>query len=234
MQGESLVFEKKIVKYLKVMFVVTWVGVIWVLLWPTVKPTLGSALSNLNFNTRQEVGLVLQPVRPVTDTDYIATTVSYSTSSAENIDGYYLSGSFTTKDLRVLALQQYLKSKGSPMANYADVIVSVSDASGMDYRTFVAISGVESGYGRVGQAARVGHNPIGWRGGPGGKYNVFSSWPESINYLIPRLARNYGTNPSPYDIQSTYCPPCGAVGTNEWANGVSRNLSSIAALYESL
>jgi hypothetical protein len=229
-------FQKKFITYLKVSFLTTWVAVLAVFAWPLLKPGMGDVFNfpELAFAGAEDVGLILEPMKPITDRGFVATTVSFPTSPAQGVDGYYVSGSFTTKDLRVLALQRFLSSKGSPMAAHADTIVQVSDSSNVDYRTFVSISGVESGFGKVGHAARVGHNPIGWRGGPGGKFNIFGSWDESINFLVPRLARIYGSEPDPFLIQSTYCPPCGAAGTNEWAHGVTRYLNEIEIAYKTI
>lgn len=219
---------------LKYLFILVWVGVGVFVLWPQFSSVFDLELDTIASSEEDLRGLILEPMRPVSERSNISSVITYPTTSAEGLGGYYISGSITTKDLRVVALQRYLRAKGSPMATYADHIVRISDTSGINYKTFVSISGVESGFGKVGHAARVGHNPIGWRGGPGGKFNIFSSWTESINYLIPRLARNYGSDPNPFAVQGTYCPPCAAVGTNEWANGVTKNLNDIEAVYSAL
>ena len=232
---------------LKFLIASIWVGVAVYMLLPTflslrlsLLPSTGSyastvgTVSGASTINKGNLGLVLEPMRPLSERVFTSTFSAASNNAQESVNGYYISGSFTTRDLRVLALQNYLSSKQSPMAQYADLIVATSDEAGINYQTFVAISGVESGYGTVGYAARVGSNPIGWRGGPGGKFNIFSGWDESIRYLIPRLARGYGSDPDPFAVQSTYCPPCGAAGTNEWANGVASNKLKIQAYYDAL
>lgn len=222
------------INFFKYGFILVWIAVGAFFLWPQLPGVLSFEVSNFSLITTSDLGVILEPMRPVSERENVTAVLTYPSSSAEEIPGYYISGSFTTKDLRVVALQSYLRSKGSPMANHADLIVETSDVSGINYKTFVAISGVESGFGKVGYAARVGHNPIGWRGGPGGKFNIFASWNDSISFLIPRLSRGYGADPDPYVIQGVYCPPCEAAGTNEWANGVTRNLSEIEAFYQAL
>jgi hypothetical protein len=52
-------------------------------------------------------------------------------------------------DTRVIRLEKFLRGKYSYLANYAGLIVQLSDQYGVDYRLVVAISGVESGYCKV-------------------------------------------------------------------------------------
>lgn len=53
------------------------------------------------------------------------------------------------RDGRAIILEQFLRGKGTYLADYADLIISVSDAYGVSYKLLVAIAGVESGYCRV-------------------------------------------------------------------------------------
>lgn len=54
-----------------------------------------------------------------------------------------------TGSARVVALENYLHKKNSYLADYAQLIVDLSDQYGVDYRLLVAISGVESSYCQV-------------------------------------------------------------------------------------
>ena len=134
---------------------------------------------------------------------------------------------FLTLDPRVLAMNKFLLDYQSPMANYADVFVVEADRYGLDWRLIAAISGVESAFGRL--IPRGTYNGWGWRGrnrNPAG-WSIFESWDEAITHITERMALGYGIDLTPYDIESTYCPPCGATGLNLWANGVTRFMNEL-------
>ena len=134
---------------------------------------------------------------------------------------------FLTLDPRILAMNKFLSDYQSPMANYADVFIVEADRYGLDWRLIAAISGVESAFGRL--IPRGTYNGWGWRGrnrNPDG-WSIFESWDEAITHITERMALGYGIDLTPYDIESTYCPPCGATGLNLWANGVVRFMNEL-------
>jgi hypothetical protein len=104
------------------------------------------------------------------------------------------------------------------MAPYSELIVESADEVGLDWRLVVAISCVESACGRI--IPYNSYNAWGWRGGPGGDYSIFESWNESIPYITTRIAVGYGTDIDIFDMEPTYCPPCGQNPQHAWANGV--------------
>ncbi len=118
-------------------------------------------------------------------------------------------------DTRIIALSRFLKHYNSPLYPYASYIVKTADKYHQDWRVIVAISGVESAFGRI--TRPNSYNAWGWRGGPGGDFSNFKNWEHAIDYMTRRFTSGYGANPDPYSIYKTYCPPC----TTAWPNGVS-------------
>ncbi|KKR06077.1 MAG: hypothetical protein UT34_C0001G0117 [candidate division WS6 bacterium GW2011_GWF2_39_15] len=131
----------------------------------------------------------------------------------------------TTSDPRVLAMRQFLIDHYSPLYTYADIFVSEADKVGLDWRLVASISGVESAFGNL--IPYRSNNGWGWRGGPGGAYSIFSSWKEGISTVTGRLAAGYGTDLTPFQIEPTYCPPCGQNPSHAWANGVTQFMSDL-------
>ncbi|MBD3329179.1 hypothetical protein GF357_01665 [Candidatus Dojkabacteria bacterium] len=171
-------------------------------------------LSNLIFGKRRAVN-VMTPLSQAYNFD---TSISSNLSISED---NFLTGSsnFSFSDPRVVAMRSFLIDYGSPMYPYADAFVYYADEHSLDWRMVASISGVETAFGNL---APVGsNNAWGWRGGPGGTFTKWQSWRTGIETVTQGLAQGYGTNLTPYDIESTYCPPCGATGDHVWANGVS-------------
>lgn len=79
-------------------------------------------------------------------------------------------------------LDDYLRSKGSPLAGLGNAFVYYGGQSGVDPRFLVAISGAETSFGTYGPSQRI-HNPFGM--GPG---IVYASWEDAI----AGAARNLG------------------------------------------
>lgn len=128
-------------------------------------------------------------------------------------------------DSRVMAVELLLAQHNSPMLSYAQLFVDEADKNGSDWRLAVSISGVETGFGRI--IPEGSHNAWGWKGGGGGKFSMWSSWSESIPYIVNRLAEGYGQDVKPHDMESVYCPECGATGLHKWANGVVSYMSTL-------
>jgi hypothetical protein len=134
---------------------------------------------------------------------------------------------FLTLDPRILAMNKFLTDYQSPMAKYAEIFIIEADRYGLDWRLVAAISGVESAFGNL--LPRGSHNGWGWRGRNRNEngWSMFEDWEEAITHITERMALGYGTDLTPYDIESTYCPPCGATGLNLWANGVTRFMNEL-------
>jgi hypothetical protein len=83
---------------------------------------------------------------------------------------------------KVKLLQDYLVKRDSPMAGYAELILTSCEKYGSHYcKFFISIAGVESGLGRVCPA----YNAWGW-----GKKR-FASWNDSIPYVADQIAQKY-------------------------------------------
>jgi len=122
----------------------------------------------------------------------------------------------TTSDARVELIRQFLDSHHSPLAQYADLIVSNADQNGIDYRLITAIAGQESNWCRV---------------IPPGSYNCwgfdiynhhvhnFASYQDGITTVTKTLATKYKDQGliTPNQIMTQYTP-----GSNgSWATGVT-------------
>ena len=134
---------------------------------------------------------------------------------------------FLTLDPRIEAMTKFLSDYQSPMIYEAETFIVAADEHGLDWRLIASISGVESAFGNL--IPRGSHNGWGWRGrnANDGGWSMFVDWNEAITHITERMAVGYGTDLSPYDIESTYCPPCGATGLHLWANGVSRYMNEL-------
>lgn len=122
-------------------------------------------------------------------------------------------------DARVLKVHQFLKNQNSTLADYAADFVQQADASGLDYRWLVAISGVESTFGR--NYLWGTYNAYGWGGG----LILFTSWPDGITKISQALRNEYVNRgvETIDQIARIYCPPNSA----HWARGVRYFVSEI-------
>ncbi|MHB8362790.1 MAG: hypothetical protein ACYDBX_04195 [Patescibacteria group bacterium] len=117
----------------------------------------------------------------------------------------------TTSNANVQILYNFLVSHGSPMAPYAGEFISAGLKYGVSWKLLVAISGVESGFGRVipeSVNGALSYNGWGWTGG-GSEFSGFSgfgSWPNAINSIAAGIGSSY-RNESPYQMQPVYDPP---------------------------
>lgn len=145
------------------------------------------------------------------------------------LSGSSLQGStkIFTIDPRILALNKFLMDYHSPMASYAETFITEADRYGLDWRLVVSISGVESAFGNI--IPRGSNNAWGWRGinGNDAGWSMFRSWNEAIAHITQRLALGYGTTITPFQMESTYCPPCGLNPEHAWANGVTRYMNQL-------
>lgn len=132
-----------------------------------------------------------------------------------------------TEDTRTIAMQKFLFNYNSPMYPSAKTFITEADRYGLDWRLVASISGVESAFGNL--IPRGTNNAWGWRGvnrNPEG-WSQFESWDAGIAVVTERLALGYGIHLTPFQIESTYCPPCGLNPAHAWANGVSRYMREL-------
>lgn len=119
---------------------------------------------------------------------------------------------------RVSRLQKFLKSYNSPLEHYAINFVKASETYNLDYRLLVAISGVESTFGK-----RIPYNSYNAFGWANGKYK-FNSWEESIELVSKTLREKYYnkglTNIS--EIARRWAPP-----SKTWATKVKYFMEKI-------
>lgn len=151
----------------------------------------------------------------------------YDLSSSFENDSTSSRTKFFTLDPRVLAMNKFLSDYQSPMAKYAETFVVEADKQGIDWRLIASISGVESAFGNI--TPKGSNNGWGWRGinKDDRGWSTFVSWNDAIIHITERIALGYGTDLTPFDIQDTYCPPCGETGDDLWAKGVTRFMNEL-------
>lgn len=181
---------------------------------------------------RENSSMSINSLSPVFDIHVYAG--EYDLNSQLNTESGSSRTKFFTLDPRVLALNKFLTDFHSPMARYADVFVEEADKYGLDWRLVVSISGVESAFGNL--IPRESNNAWGWRGINSNEkgWSVFSSWKEAIAHITERLAQGYGTDLTPFDIEATYCPPCGENPAHLWANGVNNFMDQLEYYVDNL
>lgn len=103
-------------------------------------------------------------------------------------------------DERVIKLQTFLKSKNSPMADYAELIVSEADRNDIGWTWITGISCMESACG-----LRLPWNSYNAWGLGGSKFMYFKSWEESIKFMSELIGKNY-RHDMLQGIKSRYCP----------------------------
>jgi hypothetical protein len=114
-------------------------------------------------------------------------------------------------DRRSVKLKAFLTAKASPLADHTKDFVFFADQFNIDWRLLPAITGIESGFGKV---IPVGsYNAYGW--GNGKIY--FSSWEESIEVVSRALSEKYYQKglDTPEKIGPVYAPP-----SPDWAGKI--------------
>lgn len=121
----------------------------------------------------------------------------------------------TAFERKVNKVKTYLKSRRSPLANYANELVKAADTYGIDYRLVASISIIESSGGKHNFRP---YNAWGW-----GK-SGFSNWKEGIWAVSKGLGKYYsrGLN-TPKKIAPVYCPP----NAVKWGNNVQYIMNQI-------
>ncbi len=91
-------------------------------------------------------------------------------------------------DTRVKTLKAFLETRDSPLTPYAGKLVETADANNIDWKLLVAISGVESTFGK--NIPYNSYNGWGW-GIYGDQTKRFTSWNEAIETISQGLGENY-------------------------------------------
>ena len=192
---------------------------------PHLEPYIEESFFSVVRNVKVEKFNYLTPVYATSQTDskYSLSVISGGTAldQIKSRTKYYI------KDPRVLAMSEFLSDYNSPMQPFAQTIIDEADKYGLDWRLVVSISGVESAFGNLIPAGT--NNGWGWRGINKNEdgWSVFPSWEESIAHVTERISIGYGRDLTPFDMEATYCPPCGRNPAHAWANGVTRYMNEL-------
>jgi hypothetical protein len=122
-------------------------------------------------------------------------------------------------DVRVEKVYTFLQSKHSPLAQYADLIVSEADKNDIPWTLVPAISGKESSFGvAIKPGSHNGWGIMAWDKAGTRFIRSFSSWEEAIKFESELLARDYRANMY-RGIQAKYCPDFEC--SNTWVANVT-------------
>ncbi len=127
-------------------------------------------------------------------------------------------GEMATKRNKSTILEKFLEKQRSPLAPYAQVIVSESYKNNLDYRLLPAITGVESSFGKAIPANS--YNAYGWNNG---KYS-FTSWEDGIETVSVSLYEKYSLKwgaETPHEIGKYYA------ASPTWADRVVNYMEQI-------
>jgi hypothetical protein len=222
MPKDTALMSNSVLNILKISFAFVLLILYTIFLSPHVESLLTDSISTVMQSYSDEE---LNKLSPIFDIHVYAG--EYALGSSFNQTSMTGRTKFLTLDTRILAMNKFLSDYQSPMANYADIFIIEADRHGLDWRLIASISGVESAFGNL--IPRGTHNGWGWRGRNGNAdgWSIFESWEEAITHITERMALGYGTDLTPYDIESVYCPPCGETGLHLWANGVNRFMNEL-------
>lgn len=199
----------------------------------TVSPKIEEYITeNLSAKARESSDVSINSLSPVFDIHVYAGEYNLDYQLLEE-DGTSKT-KFFTLDPRILAMNKFLKDYHSPMAKSADTFIEEADKYGLDWRLVASISGVESAFGNL--IPKGSNNAWGWRGINSNEkgWSIFSSWDEAIKHITQRLAEGYGTDLTSFDIEPTYCPPCGENPDHLWANGVNHFMNQLEYYVDNL
>ena len=105
------------------------------------------------------------------------------------------------KQFKIKNINRFLAFYNSPLTQYSEVFVTEAEKNNLDYRLLVAISGVESTFGKA--IPTGSYNAWGWNNG---NY-YFTGWENAISVISTTLnvkyAQNWGAK-TPYEIGRYY------------------------------
>lgn len=119
----------------------------------------------------------------------------------------------TFSDPRAEKVYKFLKGYNSPLAPYAELIVSEADRNGIPYTLVPAIAGKESSFGKH---LANSYNAWGITGGKETRFRAFDSWADAIKNVSQLLGDHYLSD-MVAGIQTRYCPSfeCSTTWTND-------------------
>ncbi|MBI2325871.1 hypothetical protein HYU91_00590 [Candidatus Collierbacteria bacterium] len=121
-------------------------------------------------------------------------------------------------DARTELLRQYLNHYNSPLEQYVNLIVQMSDQYDFDYRWMVAIAMQESTLCKF--IPENSYNCWGW-GIYGDKVTRFESYEDAIRRIAPQFKQIFlkdNHTKDPFKVMKTYTPP----SDGSWAEGISQ------------
>jgi hypothetical protein len=125
-------------------------------------------------------------------------------------------------DFRIEKLKTYLENANSPLAPHAAYIIEQADKYDIGWTRIVAISSIESNFGK--KCPEGSHNA--W--GIGKPFFYFDTWEEGISYASKLLGDHYTYNANS-GIKSKYCPA--SDGCNpKWADQVTKITKDVLAM----
>jgi hypothetical protein len=192
---------------------------------PAIEKTIQQLVINQVRNSKE---LTLNYLTPLSNSQIYAQEYSLNTiSTTDLLEKVKSKTEIRTEDPRVIAMQKFLLAYNSPMYPYAKSFIEEAEKYGLDWRLVASISGVESAFGNLVPAGT--NNGWGWRGeNPTDRgWSQFDTWGHGIATVTQGLALGYGTHLTPFQIEGSYCPPCGQNPAHLWANGVSRYMQEL-------
>lgn len=176
-------------------------------------------LENLKYNRE----VTLNYLTPIYSSAVYAQEYQLNTLSSQDLLKDVVSKSnIQTVDTRIVAMERFLLDYNSPMAPYAKSFIEEADKFGLDWRLVASISGVESAFGNL--TPLNTNNGWGWRGINKNEkgWSQFATWADGVKEVTRGLSQGYGVTLTPFQIEPSYCPPCGSNPAHAWANGVTR------------
>lgn len=217
-------FHSSVFTRLGVLFVT--LAVYMIFLSPQVEVTIQNLIIN---GIRYQKQVTLNYLTPIHSNTVYAQEYNLNTlSTKSSLKNVQSMTDILTEDARIIAMEKFLSDYNSPMTPYANVFIEQADRYGLDWRLVASISGVESAFGNI--SPRNTNNGWGWRGiNPNdGGWSIFATWGTGITEVTRGLAEGYGVTLTPFQIESTYCPPCGQNPAHAWANGVTRFMNELS------
>lgn len=133
-----------------------------------------------------------------------------------------IKGSFIVADARPLLIRNYLEEHNSPLASFSDLIFSLSQEYGLDYRLIVAIAQQESNLCKKAPADCFNC----WGVGIHSRGRMcFDSYPEAIEWVAQYLREEYFDKGlvAPEEIMTKYCP----LSNGSWAVGIRQFMAEM-------
>ena len=129
---------------------------------------------------------------------------------------------------QILTVKRFLTTYGSPLVDYSDYIVEVSNTYGIDFRLIPAIAMQESNLCK--KAPSDSYNCWGY-GIYGGKVRHFSNFKEGIETVAFSLSQDYVKKgyTTVDQIMSKYTPN----NTNDWSTAVSHFMAQMEKISSS-